>query len=229
MIFTNNLKPNAQRAKAAITLVWIVTALIGCKFLLILAEWFSPVKSFITDDATNYYVFLLLKEIIEALYLLFLIVSSITFIRWFRRAYWNLSQYIGSLSYTDGWAAGSWFIPFAGMYIPYKMMRELFDKTEDLFSLNLRTCSVRLKENPIGLWWFMWVVGFTLDVFSLEIGGLLTFFMKILKLVAPLFIIIAGVTLTKLIRNYSAVEPMLAEMEDEEDDIGGLQSGNLSN
>ena len=52
------------------------------------------------------------------------IVSGIMFIRWFRRAYFNLHIVVNNLSFSEGWAAGYWFIPFANFNRPYRIMKK---------------------------------------------------------------------------------------------------------
>jgi len=82
------------------------------------------------------------------------VVSGITFIQWFRRAYYNLQSRVNYLEFSEGWAAGSWFVPIVCLYKPYHMMLELYRKTDDYLD--------EKKSKSTAL--------FQLD--SLELGGL---------------------------------------------------------
>lgn len=56
------------------------------------------------------------------------IVSTIVFIRWFRRAYANLER-IGVLTrFNEGWAAGSWFVPVLNFGRPVRIMIEIAEE-----------------------------------------------------------------------------------------------------
>jgi hypothetical protein len=64
-------------------------------------------------------------------YIVLVIVSYITLILWFRRAYYNLHQLPGiHPEYSDGWAAGAWFVPFVNFVRPYTIMREIWQDTQ---------------------------------------------------------------------------------------------------
>lgn len=90
-------------------------------------------------------------------YLVVSIISSVTFIMWFRRAYYNLGKRANPM-YTDGWAAGAWFIPILSWFRPYQIMKEMWEKTTDL--INKKSNKKQQSNNVILLivWWTMWIV-----------------------------------------------------------------------
>ncbi len=68
------------------------------------------------------------QMIVGLLMLGFNVALIVSFIQWFRRAYYNAhALQIPFLSYNEGRAAGSWFIPFANLYQPYKIATEIWD------------------------------------------------------------------------------------------------------
>ena len=129
-----SLKPNEQRAKAAIILIWIVlileiTSLVSSYLQYDLLQRISSgaiVSSF--TAAANF----IRQQIIGYVYFIAYVISAITFIRWFRRAYFNLHLRVDHLSNSEGWAAGSWFVPIINFYLPYKIMKELYQETQNL-------------------------------------------------------------------------------------------------
>lgn len=56
------------------------------------------------------------ESIIGIAYLVMYVVSAVFFLRWFRRVYSNLAPLGAHMSYTPGWAVGSWFVPFFKPY-----------------------------------------------------------------------------------------------------------------
>ena len=63
------------------------------------------------------------EMVIGILYVIAYIVSAVTFIQWFRRAYYNLHLLVPRLNREEGWAAGSWFVPSWTCFGPTKSCR----------------------------------------------------------------------------------------------------------
>lgn len=156
----NNLKPNSSRAKTAISLISVVMVLDVIAFishgmqynLLCALEDGKDVLSSEIDSNDKR------ESFIGILYMLFYIISAITFIQWFRRAYYNLHQRVDNCIYSEGWAAGSWFVPIIGLWWPFQIMRELYQET----ALYLSSKGVELKEELstkwLGVWWTFWIL-----------------------------------------------------------------------
>lgn len=90
-------------------------------------------------------------------YTIFFVISAFTFIQWFRRAYFNLS-FRTKITHSEGWAAGSWFIPFINLIRPYRIMMELSSKTTQL--INSKTAAFTSNNGTlIGIWWTLWIIG----------------------------------------------------------------------
>jgi hypothetical protein len=159
------LKPNTQRAKNAIIMLWIIfgvicVAIISSVFqyqlLLEVADGNVDMEKIENND--------LREGIIAIVYLLTLLVSGTTFIMWFRRAYANLYRinqaYLAlrlNMEYSEGWAAGGWFIPLAHWVIPKRIIDTLYDQTHRLYRNYLPQYSGQLNESFIGTWWGLWV------------------------------------------------------------------------
>ncbi len=158
--------------------------------------------------------------IVGLLYKLLLIGSSITFIMWFRRAYYNLYVRGIKMKYKDGWAAGSWFVPFLNLYRPYEMMKELFSVTKGLLMGRKGFSESKLSTKILNYWWALslgemileriakrWLKNATVD----EIIPL-----SIMYVIVYVIGVWGSLVTIKLINNYSKAEQMLNK--DENDD-----------
>jgi hypothetical protein len=218
-----NLKPNEQRAKKAILMIWIVLA----------AEIVSLISSCLQYDllqtVANGGEFS--AEAIEAndlresltgyIYLFFYIISIVTFIMWFRRAYYNLHQKVAVLSYSEDWAAGCWFVPILNWYRPYKIMKELYVMTRKLLVSKGLLPDVYYSTESVGWWWGLFLFsGFVgrisdrLSVKAYTVDKLLITATVVEIIVALIGIPLALITV-KVIRDYSQMELLLLETEEE--------------
>jgi hypothetical protein len=152
------IRDNSQRAKNAILLFWIFFGLtvisIGSSFLernLLLS---AAEGNITTDEATSND---LRQRIVGISELLVHIIVIVYFIMWFRRAYFNLHSLGFYLRYTEGWAAGAWFVPFMNLYAPFKIMKEIWDNTQ--MRAQQGSEDIALKPSTLlGVWWFLWIV-----------------------------------------------------------------------
>ena len=84
-----------------------------------------------------------------------LIITMIAFLIWFHRAYRNLPS-LGAtdLKSTPGWAVGGWFIPFYNLVHPYRVAKEIFNKSDPRsVELNAATSS-----SLVGWWWGIYLL-----------------------------------------------------------------------
>lgn len=216
------LRPNEQRARAAIDLIWIVMSINIIILILNVGEVF-----FLMQDANGQEVPQTAVEICGTLlgiadWLVFVasVVSIITFIRWFRRAYYNLHTITGKTEYSDGWAAGSWFIPFVNLYIPYNIMSELYVKTDQyLFAQNnIGYSTSRLRTDYIGWWWALFIICAIIGNIAFKITyntqlGDEEIFSKIANIVYLLLFIVLSFVTVIVIRDYADIENQLLEIE----------------
>lgn len=74
------------------------------------------------------------ESLIGIVSILTCIVSVVTFIMWFRRAYFNLHQMIRNLSHDESWAAGSWFVPILNLFRPVSIMKEMYVRPKEFLT-----------------------------------------------------------------------------------------------
>lgn len=217
------LKPNGQRAKNAMVILWIA---LGIELISFISSYFeydllqrasngAPISSI--EAAAND-----MRELIVAIiHTIVFITCAVMFIQWFRRAYYNLQIKVPNLLYTDGWAAGSWFVPILNLFRPYQMMRELHEETIELLDKK-EVSSHGLSTRLLGWWWFLWIAALTVgrvadriatesaSISQLQSAAIFSMIRNVLMIPLTLLIV-------KIISDYSKVEPILFELKEEEE------------
>lgn len=215
-----NLKPNAQRAKSLLALIWIV---LGLDIISLISSGlqYNLLQTVlngggITNEAATAND--LREQIIGIIYSITYIASGITFIMWFRRAYFNLHQIVKGLSFTEGWAAGSWFVPFVNLYRPYQIMKELYEETKNYISGKDGTSQIDLATSFLGIWWTFWIINGILGqvIFRLSraadtITELIT--VTTLSIISGVIGVGLAFVTIKVIKDYSNVEGLLIPSE----------------
>jgi hypothetical protein len=149
-------------------------------------------------------------------FLVILIITGIRFIQWFRRAYCNLNRVGINTDKKEGWAAGSWFIPFYNLFAPQQIMKEIWNKTQKYYKETTE------DENMVNHWWLLWVLCFILDNQSDGIGS--SFFgddleaQAIISICSNILWIPLTYTVVKLVKKVSSFEKEMYEksiLEDE--------------
>ncbi len=214
----NPIRNNYKRGKIIMSVIWIFLV---AEVMFLLSGWMQlnllqTVKSGgnITAEAATAND--LRHQFISIIYLLVYIVSGITFIMWFRRAYYNLHQKVKVLSYGDGWAAGSWFVPFINLYRPYEIMKELYEETKAYISNKDANSVLNLETNLLGVWWIIWLVNgvfgqvqFHYAKSAVTLSQLTT--STILGIIGSIIGIPLAIITIKVIKNYTKAESVLSE------------------
>jgi hypothetical protein len=216
-----NLRPNKKRANTAIIFIWII---FGIEILSLFSSFLqymllndASTGKFISEESANLND--LREKIIGFTHVIIFIISGIIFIRWFRRAYYNLHLVVDKLNHSEGWAAGFWFIPIANMYRPFQIMKELFGETINyLRKNNIESNIPSLK--PINWWWSLWIIN--------EILGRIIFqysrraetideliFSTKLDMVGCLIGLPLCIITVSVIKNYSLLEDKLIKIDRE--------------
>lgn len=219
-----NLKPNTQRARIAITLIWIILALeivslisgyFQYKLLQTAANGGTISMEIATANDTR-------ERIISIFYLIAYIISAVTFIQWFRRGYYNLHLRVSYLAQPEGWAAGSWFVPIICLYRPFQIMKEMYEETKELLVKKGISFNQTFSTNALGWWWTLWIINniigqlvFRLSMKAESIDELISSTMA--GMIGNIIGIPLALITLKVIRDYSDVEPLLNEIKEEEE------------
>jgi len=154
------LKPNEQRSQNAILLIWIALAmncisLVSSYFQYDLLQTAANGGEISTEAVTSNDN---REQAIGIIQIIVFIISAITFIQWFRRAYFNLHLRVNHLSQTEGWAAGCWFVPIVNLFRPYQIMKELFQATHFFLKRNEVHTREHFSMPSLSLWWTFWII-----------------------------------------------------------------------
>lgn len=214
----NELRPNGQRSKVAIALIWLILALsvlllvfMSLQYYLITivekGEYVSETVAYLADYGVSS---------VSMIYLIASITSIVTFIRWFRRAYYNIGMITHNMEYGDGWAAGAWFVPILNLFVPYKMMKELYTKTDTYLILKDGYIEdKKLKTDYIGWWWALWIISGIIGRIYLRLEWDSDDPISILSLIdSGLSILLCIITII-IIHDYSEAENLLYQLKEE--------------
>jgi Domain of unknown function (DUF4328) len=216
------LKSNSQRAKNAIILIWIV---LGVETLAFISGYmqYSLLKSvgygelISHEEAANNDI---RERVIAFLYMIVFIISAITFIMWFRRAYFNLHLKIRPLLFSEGWAAGSWFVPIICLFRPYQIMKELFIETEAFLKRKNVETEDLFAVNRLGLWWTLWIITnlvaqfttrYTLEAKSVDEYT----FVTMVSMVNNVMGVPLAIVTINIIKQYARAEVLLADIRED--------------
>lgn len=215
-----SLKPNDQRSKTVLALIWTVLILevfslvsSGLQYNLLQIASAGGEISYEMANAND-----LREQIIAIIYFIAYVVSGITFIMWFRRAYFNLHQKVDHLSFKEERAAGCWFIPFVNLYQPYQIMKELYTETKNYLLNEDNSMRFDLTTNLLGFWWTLWIVNgiigqiiFRISRNADTISELIT--TTTLSIISSVIGIGLAFITIKIIKDYSKVEVLLINPE----------------
>ena len=156
------------------------------------------------------------EQIIGLIYIIAYIFSGIAFIKWFRRSYFNLHQKVQTLSFSEGWAAGSWFVPIINLYRPFQIMKELYLETNKILLNKGLIKKESLSIKPLELWWTLWIISSLIGQFvfkssmKAETIDELTI-STVASLISDIIRIPLALITIKIIKDYSKFEPLLKE------------------
>lgn len=221
-----NLKPNGQRAKNAIMLIWIVLVV---EIMSLISGYFQYdlLQSIANGNVISPEIASandMREKVIGIVFLIVWVISGITFIQWFRRAYNNLIVKVGYLSHSEGWAAGSWFVPIISLYRPYHMMKELYQETEEFLDKKKININSNFTTDFLGWWWGLWIINNFLGQFEFRYSMNANTIDELTKstivsMVGNIIDIPLALITIKVINDYCSVELLLNEEPENEETI----------
>ncbi|MFM9062726.1 MAG: DUF4328 domain-containing protein, partial [Pirellula sp.] len=98
--------------------------------------------------------------IVGLVQLVIAIVTAVTFLRWIYRSNKNLRLLSGQeMQFTPGWSVGWYFIPFANLFKPYQVMKEIW---------NVSHLTQSGSYAIVGWWWALWIISIVLGRITLK-------------------------------------------------------------
>lgn len=229
---TESLKPNHYRSRAAISLIWVVM-IIDILIIISLCIIYAIIRDG-TNNGKFSEEFIITNSVIQiflsVIYTILYIISGITFIQWFRRAYFNLHVKSSNLSWSEGWASGSWFVPILNLFVPYQIMTELYEETDSLLAKRSPYYSRRITTGLVNWWWALWILDVVFGLVS-TIGILAgadiedSIAISVIRIFRSILVIPLALLTVYIIKDYSELEPLLFRLK--EDSIQQQVSGNV--
>ena len=216
------MRPNSQRAKNAKTLLYLV---MGATILSVIGKIFSIIT--IRDTILNggpvennlqeVVIIGLVVSVFSLIYVAVYVLAIVFFIQWFRRAYFNLHNLVSSskLSYSEGWAAGAWFVPVLNLFGPYQIATDLFSKSEELLISKGLMERKKQYHQVKGWWWAIWISSGVIAGITRNLEDQMGFDMPLLVVFSVLRIlstIASGILAIRMIDNYSKMEVLLKQI-----------------
>ncbi len=217
------LRDNAQRNKMA---YGFILAMVIVSFISLFSEITGVIilNKLIAGDFLEDATLDLFDNSIQAIRILYIITfvgAIITFIMWFRRAYYNVHEFaLSPPQYSEGWAAGAWFLPILSLFRPSQIMKEIWFETIAFLRNKTSNCPIEVPTGKLNLWWGTWVVGSMLGNISSRLYSDSAALYEMLNgyyldVAMSIFILISGFTLLQIIKEYGALEKELHIVENE--------------
>jgi hypothetical protein len=156
---------NTSRSWRAQVAVYLLAALLTLlalnlllNFLLVVVLPDTIADEVVQPDGTNWFVLVL--TINSLLLFLLFIATVVAFLMWLHEAYVNLAS-LGTFKpeYTPGWAVGWFFVPFANLVMPYKVVDELWVKSDPMLKEPVEESWQKGGSSSlVGWWWGFWII-----------------------------------------------------------------------
>src|SRR5690606_14520485 len=150
------LRPNTKRAKNAIMGLKCVLIIEFVAIFFLYLEYSLLSSKPTSEEAIN--ASYDQQQFFWVIYVGVYIVSIVTFLRWFRRAYYNLGIRVSPLSSSNIRAAISLYIPNMSMYMTYQILKEMYQKTSYLLVQMYPQTEGILPMKLLHVWWFFCIV-----------------------------------------------------------------------
>ncbi len=100
------------------------------------------------------------QRAIGLLYSTAFVAAAIAFLVWIRRASDNLARLgVREQRFSPGWAVGWWFIPFAWLFRPYQVMKEIWKGSyPEIDAKNPDAWTDSPTSRLLGPWWGAWLL-----------------------------------------------------------------------
>lgn len=210
------IKDNTQRAKIAIGAMALCLLL---SIALIISDWaeYNFINRAVVGDialgegeANDRRQLIIGGSLIFAI-----ILTAVAFIMWMRRAYFNLHIYNPEYArFSEGWAAGGWFVPFLNWVRPIQIMNDIWDGLQNKIG-NTNTIS----RGIIPVWWMFWVLMTILSRVSSSIFDRIEtiedlYLASYVGFAYDISVLLASITAILVIRKVSQAESKLDEVWD---------------
>ena len=159
------------------------------------------------------------ESAIGVAYLVMYVISMAFFLRWFHRVYSNLEPLGAHMSYTPGWAIGSWFVPLINLIRPYQIAVETWNGSGP-------SQGGIMAAPLVQLWWSVWIIDNILGNFTARMSTRATSAQDLilptqLSIAGSVIGLVSGVLALKMIAGLTARQIERAK-QGESGDLGSV-------
>lgn len=156
---SHKMKPLKQRKMFLKVTMWTT---VGLGFIMLIASYvlYSSIERYENGDFSaiqDFQNYAYIAAGLSIIVVLSFILTAIAVPVWFYRAHDNLKILKKQLSFTSGWAAGWFFVPFANLIYPAKVLKEIHNGTKIAFEDVNRRLSLMPISGIIILWWAAYI------------------------------------------------------------------------
>lgn len=219
---SKSLLPNKSRAKASIFIFWLKIilsiAIMGSALVEILHQ--QGVKDgTVVDHNMGSGADAFFAAAFSSLQIVS-IVSGIIFLCWYYRAYRNIQSIVHKTKYTSKFAIICWFIPLVNMYVPRRIIGEMWNKAEDIVAYVGRS-PINRSRVILNVWGSIFILSIIVTTIVSVAGTGLEATDQIIHAHRMQFFneltnVIAAFVTIQVIRRYSQKEDILASLSEEE-------------
>lgn len=94
------------------------------------------------------------------------VLTAVAFIRWMWRAYENLPAVGVQVDYSLGWTVGAWFVPVLGLFRPYNIMREIWQRTQRM------AYGYVTSHSLLRVWWMLFLLRSVVGLAGAAVTGI---------------------------------------------------------
>lgn len=152
------VRNNTDRGRIVLIIFYVLMGVAAIGFLIFLYGLMTDViaNGYELGNADNRdaVIFGIMVSLHALLNLIVTILTMVFFILWFRRAYFNLHAINYSpLRFTEGWAAGAWFVPFVNLAWPYQIMCDIWYGLQHAGNAKTGLNREIVPAGLVGWWW----------------------------------------------------------------------------
>jgi len=154
----DEIRDNSERAKMAQRLIWFLmfmSVLSICSSflhynLLARRQDIVPVSAELIEVNDQR------EAMVNLVIFVALVVAATVYIRWFRRAYYNLAIRT-EVDHDESWTVWGWIIPIISLFRPLQLMKEMWSKTTALVQAHLPNYQ-EVGSTLVVSWWVLWII-----------------------------------------------------------------------
>ena len=131
------------------------------------------------------------------------VTTVVVFLMWLYRVHENLAAFgvpRNQMQYSSAWAVGSFFIPFANLVIPYRAIKEVWQKSVPNYATMFSAVS---PPGFFAAWWGFWITGNIADNIYLRLSwreAASTDVIEVIGVIGGVLGIVAALLAVKVVR-----------------------------